>query len=224
MTRVAGVQWQVPRDWEGETCAVLASGPSMSQAVADAVRGRCRVIAVNNQGIATTGADGVTHAALAPWADVLLASDARWWRENQVEARKFVGLKVTVEPPGGSERLNWPEVRQLKNGGVVLFDERRTHVGGGGNSGFHAVHLAAHFGCKKILLCGFDMRGTLGKQHWFGEHPFRKGLHMPFHLFVERFTRSAPEFEKRGIRIINCTPGSALTCFPFMTIDEALSA
>jgi hypothetical protein len=195
----------------------------MSPAVAAAVKGKCRVIAVNNQGIATT-IKGKVLPALAPWADVLFAADRRWWVENQPESRLFAGLKVTVEPPGGSERLNWPEVKQLKNGGEVLFDTRPTHLGGGGNSGFHGVHLAAHFGCNKILLCGFDMHGTLGNQHWFGEHPFRKGLHMPFKLFVDRFTRAAPEFERRGIRIINCTPGSAIKCFPFMTIEEALAA
>lgn len=219
---MAAVQWQVPREWEGETCAVLASGPSMSQAVADAVRGRCRVIAVSNQGIDTTN-DGRIFPAVAPWADILIASDRRWWIENEAQARAFAGLKVTVEPPGGCERLNWHDVKQLKNGGAVLFDDRRTHLGGGGNSGFHAVHLAAHYGAKKILLCGFDMKGELGKQHHFGEHPWRFNFRLPFDLFIERFTKSAPEFAKRGIKVINCTPGSALTCFPSMTIEEALA-
>lgn len=179
--------------------------------------------------------DGARVPALAPWADVLLASDRRWWIEHEADARAFAGLKVTVEPPGGCERLNWSDVMQLKNGGAVLFDDRPTHVGGGGNSGFHAVHLAAHFGATKILLCGFDMQSEAGlkqdlnekkkraRQHWFGEHAWRSNLRIPFDLFIERFTRSAPEFAKRGIRVINCTPGSALQCFPFMTIEEALA-
>lgn len=224
---VAATPWKVSRDWEGETCAVLASGPSMSQHVADSVRGKCRVIAVSNQGIETV-VDGVTYPALAPWADVMLASDRRWWIENEVRARAFAGLKVTVEPPGGCERLHFSDVLQLKNGGEILFDDRPTHVGGGGNSGFHSVHLAAHLGCAKILLCGFDMKpmtdahGKKIKQHWFGEHEWRKEFTLPFDLFVDRFTRSAPEFLKRGIRVINCTPDSALKCFPFMTVEEAL--
>lgn len=231
---MAAAEWQVPRIWEGETCAVLASGPSMSLEVAEAVRGKCRVIAVSNQGIETRVA-GMVFGALAPWADALLASDARWWKENEQAARAFAGLKVTVEPPGGCERLNWHDVMQLKNGGAVLFDDRPTHLGGGGNSGFHALHLAAHFGCRKVLLCGFDMQSVAGakadadpkkpraRQHWFGEHSWRPKLRIPFHLFIERFERSAPEFGKRGIRVINCTPGSALKCFPFMTIEEALA-
>lgn len=231
---MAAEQWQVPRIWEGETCAVLASGPSMSRDVAEAVRGKCRVIAVSNQAIPLL-IDGEMRSALAPWADVLIASDRRWWIEHEQEARAFHGLKVTVEPPGGCERLNWQDVMQLKNGGEVLYDDRPTHVGGGGNSGFHGAHLAAKFGCSKILLCGFDMQSEAGidadralkkkraRQHWFGEHAWRSNLRIPFDLFIERFTRSAPEFGKRGIRVINCTPGSALKCFPFMSIEEALA-
>lgn len=231
---MAAVQWQVPRIWEGETCAVLASGPSMSREVAEAVRGKCRVIAVSNQAIPML-IDGEIHAALAPWADALVASDRTWWIMHEAEARAFPGMKVTVEPPGGCERLKWQDVIEYKNGGAVLFDDRPNYLGGGGNSGFHATHLAAKFGCSKILLCGFDMQSVAGhkvdvedkkrraRQHWFGEHAWRPKLRIPFDLFIERFTRSAPEFAKRGVRVINCTPGSALKCFPFMSIEEALS-
>lgn len=196
----------------------------MSREVADYVKGKCRVIAVSNQGIPNR-IDGTIHPALAPWADVLLASDSRWWREHP-EAREFAGLKITVDPPGGCERLKMHDVISMKNGGPVLFDDRKTHLGGGGNSGFHAVHLAAHFGAKRILLCGFDMHMSEGPSkavnHWFGEHAWRPKFFIPFDLFVKRFTAAAPQFKKRGIEIINCTPGSALKCFPFMSLKEAL--
>lgn len=220
---VAAIPWQVPRLWDGATCAVLASGPSMSQAVADAVKGRCKVIAVNNQGIDTV-VDDVLHPALAPWADILYAADRRWWIENQKNARTFAGIKVTIEPVGGSERLHFDDVFILKNAGKdVLFDPRPTHLGGGGNSGFHAVHLAAHLGATKILLCGFDMKAGPTGQHWFGEHPWCRDLKMCFDIFIDRFERSANAFRKQGVQIINCTPDSALKCFPFMTIEEALA-
>lgn len=61
--------------------AVLATGPSMSQAVADSVRGRCKVIAVSDSW------------QLAPWADALVSSDAGWWRHSQPE---FAGPKYTL--------------------------------------------------------------------------------------------------------------------------------
>ena len=75
-------QWTVPPLWQGETCAVLASGPSMSREVAELVRGRVRVIAVNNQGI-DTEVNGKLEPALAPWADVLYAADAKWWQATR---------------------------------------------------------------------------------------------------------------------------------------------
>lgn len=48
---------------------LLAPGPSMSQALADSVRGH-RVVAINNV------------YELAPWADCLAANDLSWWRKH----------------------------------------------------------------------------------------------------------------------------------------------
>lgn len=69
-------------------CAILATGPSMSQAVADSVRGRCTVIAVSDA------------YRLAPWADVLVSSDRAWWRIHDPE---FAGRKVSGVPVQGIE-------------------------------------------------------------------------------------------------------------------------
>lgn len=52
--------------------AILGSGPSMSREVADTVKGRCKVIALNDQAIDKV-VDGKTIPAMAPWADVLFA-------------------------------------------------------------------------------------------------------------------------------------------------------
>lgn len=217
------MSWKVPRTWQGETCAILASGPSMSAAVAAAVRGRCRVIAVNNQGVQTTTLSGAIVPAFAPWADVLYAADLLWWNQNRDAALQFSGMKVTIEgPEPRRQHFDHADVLVLKNGGPHDFDDRPTHLRTGRNSGYQAVHLAAHFGAQKILLCGFDMKGTIGSQHWFGEPIWRKGHRIPFNLFCREFARGAPQFETRGIRVINCTPGSAITAFPFQSLEEAL--
>lgn len=73
---------------EVETWAILASGPSMSQEVADSVKS-FRVIAVSN-----------TYQ-LAPWAEILVSNDKTWWTNNP-EAKSFEGEKfcgLTIEPP-----------------------------------------------------------------------------------------------------------------------------
>ena len=41
--------------------------------------------------------------------------------------------------------------------------------------------------------------------------------------FMRNFAKAA-ELLPRGIRIINATPDSAMTCFPMMSLEEALHA
>lgn len=82
----------------------------------------------------------------------------------------------------------------------------------GGNSGYQAVNLAYQLGAKTILLLGFDMKGT----HYFGNHPDGLVQDSPFHNFIESF-KTITEVE-----IINCSPDSALTCFPYMRIQDAI--
>lgn len=61
--------------------AVLASGESMNQALADSVRGKCKVLAVSDTYL------------LAPWADGLVSADAGWWRNKSPQ---FDGKKYTM--------------------------------------------------------------------------------------------------------------------------------
>lgn len=194
----------------------------MSAAVAEAVRGHCRTIAVNNQGVATVDAKRKSTPAIAPWADVLYAADRLWWHNNREAAATFGGIRATVLP-NGHHNLELPvaDVRVLGNGGPHGFDDRRDHVRTGWNSGYQAVHVAAHLGAKRILLLGFDMHAKNG-EHWHGDHRWRAGYQSRYELFANAFNKVAPEYAKRGVEVINCTPGSALKAFPMATLEEAL--
>lgn len=215
--------WRTTREWEGETCAVLGSGPSMSPAIAESVRGRCRVIAVNNCGIPTVDARGIRHEAVAPCADILYAADAKWWNVNARDAQAFAGVKATIRPNGLSNFTPAIDgVRVLGWGGPRGFDDRVDFLRSGFNSGYQAMHLAAHLGVKRVLLLGFDMHAHRG-EHWHGDHSWRPGFASPYPLFIESFAFGAPEFARRGVDVINCTPGSALDCFPMATVEEGLS-
>lgn len=153
---------------------------------------------------------------LAPWADVLYAADATWWTVHAQTALKFAGIKVTAH-----ESVPYRQVMELRNTGKEGFDPDPSAVRTGGNGGYTGVHIAAHGGAARILLCGFDMRGT----HWHGPHPKplrSTGAHT-FRKWIRRFETLAPELKARGIEVLNCTPGSALKCFPFMDLEEALA-
>lgn len=192
--------WQVPRMWEGKTVAVLASGPSMSKIVADEVLAAgLPTIVINNTYL------------LAPWADMLYAADAAWWQAHPGTA-DFRGLRVTVQDVAGTLKL--------RCSGPAGFDPHPGAVRSGGHSGHQAVHIAMHAGARRILLCGFDMHGT----HWHGEHafPLRNTAGGTYGRWVEQFAELRDSAISLGIEIVNCTPGSALTCFPAASLTEAL--
>jgi hypothetical protein len=210
--------WQVPRDWFGETVAVLASGPSMSPAVADAVRGRCRVIAVNNQAIPTL-VDGKERPAIAPWADMLYAADVKWWVHHKEAALTFTGEKATIRSV-----LPFPEVLSLELSINLPYDPRPTHLVSGGNGGYQAVHIAAQRGARRILLCGFDMREVGGKKHWFGDHPDKLNSKQTYRNWINNFAAFAPVLRDLGIDVVNCTPGSALTSFRKAKLEDCINA
>lgn len=203
--------------WAGKTCAVMASGPSMNVRVAQLVReSNCKVIAVNDQGIPKNN-----KPAMAPWADILYASDATWWYNSKSAASKFAGRKVTIATQGNvTPNTISDDVHIMGHGGVGGFDERLSYLRTGSNSGYAAVHLAIHLGAQRIVLCGFDMHAKDG-HHWFGDHHWRGPLLSQYELFLHHFRNAAKEFSKRA-DIVNATPGSALKCFPFMDLKEAL--
>lgn len=194
----------MPRIWAGERVVVLASGPSMSAEVAEVVRGAhaarvVRAIVVNDT------------FRLAPWADLLYAADHTWW-SLRPEAMAFAGLKATI---GMHSALRW-----LRNTGVVGFDPDPSALRTGGNSGYQAIHLAVHAGARRVLLCGFDMHGT----HWHGPHeaPLRNTTDYVFGRWLQRFDTLAEELRERGVEVINCTHGSALTCFPRGWLEQEI--
>lgn len=166
------------------TWAVLATGPSMSQAVAYQVHGRCSVVAVSDA------------YRLAPWADTLASNDSAWWRAHP-EALQFKGKKFCSVAFEGTERLKpaWPFHTSC-------------------NSGLFGMRVAAELGASRILLMGFDMHGS----HFFGRHkkPLKNTTPERFQIFMRQFR------QWRGCEVINCTPGSALTQFPMMDLQEAL--
>lgn len=157
---------------------VLATGPSMSQAVADSVRCKALVIAVSNA------------YKLAPWADACVSTDGKWWRHNP-DALKFEGRRIGVIA----------DFQKIE--GVESFKAAT-----GANSGLLGIQVAVSMGADTVLLAGFDMKGA----HFFGKHP--EPLKNTTPQRYEVFKRQFANYKPRGVRIVNCTPGSQLKCYP----------
>jgi hypothetical protein len=204
--------WQ---DWRGECAAIIGAGPSAKTAGVEKLKDRIHVIAINE-----------SHK-LCPWADVLYSCDADWWQLRAGEVKNFSGIRLTLDDPPqahkvvGVNKLKIPKTNNLWVNDF-LFDPPGV-VGSGGNSGFQMINLAAQFGATGIALVAFDMGGGNGV-HWHGLHPspLRNPDHARFYEWRKSLDQNASKLTARGIDVVNCSPVSALTAFPKMTIEQML--
>lgn len=134
---------------------------------------------------------------LAPWADALVSNDMRWWRQHP-EALTFSGRKFCGADYRGTERL--PP--------TLMFPA-------GTNSGLQAMRVALMLGATRIILLGLDMKGT----HYFGKHPatLKNSTPADYQRMILHFHRWKADAE-----VINCSPGSALTCFKTAALADVL--
>jgi hypothetical protein len=200
-------------DLTGKTVAILASGPSMTRAQCDLVRGTDWFsIAINETW------------RLAPWAAVLYGCDWQWWQHKAPSTHEFGGKRVvgTVANIKNKKQLppemEWQEA--LLNYLPVVAGQsqplwRGPAVGAGSNSAFQVANWVARCGAKQIVLLGVDCHSP--NEHWHGGHDHRMAQHQKPHLmkaWLMAWQNAAPQFTERGISVINCAPGSALGVFP----------
>ena len=187
---------------------VLASGPSLTLDQVEIVeRAPVKTIAVNS-----------TWRLID--ADVLYACDYLWWK---VCIAEFKAAKrrsaMWTQDRSAAERwgLNW--VRQDSRPGLGNPGLRTN-----GNSGMGAINLAYLFGARRILLLGMDMKlGPKGEKHWHGDHPKPLVQGLVFNDWIHKARDLTKGLKAEKIEVINCTPGSALQCFPMGDLEKELS-
>lgn len=84
----------------------------------------------------------------------------------------------------------------------------------GSNSGYQALNLAVLTGAKTVILLGYDGREPEADEpsHWFGHHPKREPIAV-FAMYRKAFKEGAAAIKKAGVRVLNCSPGSAIDAF-----------
>lgn len=205
--------WAVPRLWPDGECFILGGGPSLEDVDLRLLEGK-RVIAVNNA------------YELGDW-DVMLFGDCAWMRYKGQAGRphkecllQWAGLKV--HSCAGGEKIPGVKVmpRFHKMTGICRNPRK---LSWNFNAGLCAVNLAYHFGVKRIVLLGFDMRQVEGKHNWHMDHPHsgRKSYN-PWPRFLEKSPDIARDLKELGIECLNATPGTALEEFPVVALGEVL--
>jgi len=133
----------------------------------------------------------------------------------------FKGLKICMDNHPDLKAWDIKKVIVDKSQDRLLVGDFGT-LGWGGNSGFHALNLAVQFGCKKIILVGFDMRIDKGI-HWHGPHV---GVNNPTPGNVARWRKviddCEPTLSALEVLVINCSMVSSLRNYPKMSLEQAL--
>ncbi len=205
--------WTVPREWIGETVVCVGGGESLTDSQVTQIIWarricRIRIIGVNN-----------AYEKFQNALDVLYAADYRWWSWHWDSAKDLLCRKVTVDIAAKRE---WPELLYLKpteepkTHTLEGFDPDPSHLRTGKNGGYQAIHLAAHFGAKRILLIGYDQKG--GPWH----EPHRVEGENIFGLCERFWPTLAAVMTARGVEVFNCSPGSALDAFPMADLEDVL--
>ena len=195
-------------DWHGHTCVIAASGPSLSDE--DVVRvehSTARCIAIN------------TTFRKFDHADVLYACDYLWLKHHKAEFMPRFNGRVWTQDRAAAEQFHFKYVRHAARDG--LGRGNTLHVGG--NSGHGAINLAYLFGARRILLIGYDMREIGGRKHWHPDHPSPCVQKQQFGEWIHKFRKLADDLKAAKCEVINCTPNSALQCFPMGDLATELA-
>lgn len=226
---------KIPRKYEGKTCVVIATGPSLNQSQIDYVKtasafNACKVITINNS------------YQLAPFTNIQIACNDNWWEHYWKEDKLLRALtadKWTRYKHLASE-YNINYIDSIEKQGLS-FNPSLVHINNG--SGPMAINFATLYGFKKLLLLGHDMKfakdydGRSKKvgstpRHYFGEYP-KSMQHFPQSSesinkngeiigLIKNYKAMIPDLNKQGVEVINCTPNSALKCFKTSTIEKEL--
>lgn len=196
-------------NWSRDICIIVASGPSAEDIDLHQAIGKGRFVAVNNSW------------QLAPWADFLFACDYKWW-DGANGCPSFQGWKVTTDRRA-AETKEWELLRLVARLADDRLQTEDGSVGWGGNSGFQAVNMVVNFGCRKIILVGFDMTTKYGL-HWHEPYP---GVENPTPNKALRWQRcldgAANTLENLGVTVVNCSEKSKLRNFSKMSFEDAMS-
>ena len=195
-------------DWRGHTAVVVASGPSLTDEQITLIEHSVVfTIAVNN-----------SYAKLQH-PDVVYACDYLWWKLNHMKAKQNIPRRqMWTQDRAAAEQFQLSHIQWEGKDGL---GKRGLRVNG--NSGAGAINLAYHFGARRILLVGMDMKpGPNGEKHWHPDHPKPLVQGQQFEEWRKKMGVLAADLKTEGVTVVNCTPGSALTCFPMGDLEQEL--
>lgn len=199
--------WSVPREWVGDRCFILCGGESLRAQRHLVPRLKGRVIAVKQS------------VLLRPDADLLWFGGEHTASIALPLVERFRGTHMAVRGKSCPELP--PSVHRVgrsKDHATLCDDPTKVC---GYDTGTSAINVAYHFGVAEVVLLGYDMCGG----RWFaGEWPHPQ-LVIPESHFAGHMAplpQLAQDCARKGLRVINASPISRVTCFDRQPLEAFL--
>lgn len=207
-TRRGNEYWAPEPLLDCQTVFLLGGGPSLVDVDATRLRG-LNVMAINSS------------CVVAPWAPFLFFTDTNWFDDHRRVVEEWPGVVVTSSRqakealPDKLHRIHLEMMPEFTKGQPTLKFGR--------SSGHTAISLSVSMGAIRVILLGYDMRRVGGRSHFHDEYGTEDDK-MYRDDFLVHFTGWNEAARRCGVRIINCTPDSALREFPMGDLDAEIEA
>lgn len=196
--------WPIPQEWSADdVCFVICSGESVGPQAETIARLQGRFIAVKH---------GVF---LRPNADVLFLSGDGGGEGSKPLLDRFTGTYAIVRSKHHPD-LPASVKRVTRSKQHEQLCDLRDHVCGY-DSGTSAINVAYHFGARTIVMLGYDMTGG-----HFCKHPLQRPPQDHFRRHMGPLARLNDDARRKGVRIVNCSPISAVTAFERQPLEAFL--
>lgn len=229
--------WFVPRMWDEGTCWIIGGGTSMprefgipEQTIQKVLEGELPLSAYDPYLKPLHGAHVIgTNVAfyLGNWVKVLFFSDAQFYWNYWRDVDKLKRLIVTDSDQlqnGFKFHKKTNHIKRLQRDYMAGLSLNARKLRWNWNSGSAAINLATLFGCRRIILLGFDMGHVNGHDHWHSGLPNYQKLiaEINYKRYLGGFNQIALDAKSLGIEILNVSSVSRITQFPKVKLKEVL--
>jgi len=208
--------WNLNNVWEGQTAFILGGGPSLMDVDLTPIHDRC-VIGVNNAFF------------LGDWVDICWFGDLKWYRWHK-EKLKSLSHRIIAHCNKRDDMQKIPWLHSMRREKPQGIETRPGCISWNECSGLSAINLAYHLGANPIVLLGFDMRVIGNKKNYHDEH-VKMGDPLTaekagerYKIYLKQCQPIENDAQKLGVKIINCTPGSAIEVWPIMSLQKYLES
>lgn len=201
--------WEYPSPplWEGATAFILGGGPSLHDVDLSLIKDE-KIIGVNES------------YTFGNFVDFTFIGNNKYYIRHKHKFADYTGHVVCA----GGKSYHDPNVLTVyKSNSVCTMQKGR--IGMKNNSGIGAINLAMQLGVSEIVLLGFDM-GLKNGMNWHNNNIttniLKKQITERYYEGVRKTMceRVVDIVYRANIDVYNCTPETALDCFPVMSLDE----